>query len=285
MAASTIRSPAELRDFARSKCREGQRIGLVPTMGALHEGHLSLLRVARKRCDFLIMSLFVNPTQFGADEDLDHYPRDVEGDLAKAHECGVDLVFCPDVASMYPPGFQTRITLPELSAPLCGASRPGHFDGVATVVCKLFHLTLPDVAVFGRKDAQQLAIIRQLVLDLDFGIEIVGAPIVRETDGLALSSRNAYLTPEERKQALCLYRGLSAAEQRLAEGATDSATLLSAARAVIGASPLAKIDYLELCDAVTLAPVTEVSAPALLATAVHFGSTRLIDNVELRPTE
>jgi pantoate--beta-alanine ligase len=227
------------------------------------------------------MSLFVNPTQFGPSEDLDKYPRDEDGDLAAAKESGVDIVFCPTPESMYPERFQTSITLSALSAPMCGAGRPGHFEGVATVVTKLFNAALPDVAVFGQKDAQQLAIIRQLVSDLDFGIEIVGHPIVREDDGLAMSSRNAYLSEDERKQAACLYRGLNAASQRFDEGATDSTTLLGAARAVIGAQPLAKIEYLDLRDAATLESVDTVAGPSLLALAAAFGRTRLIDNVVL----
>jgi pantoate--beta-alanine ligase len=281
MSLQVIRDPAELRAQVRAQRSKGKRIGLVPTMGGLHEGHLSLLREARGRCDLLIMSLFVNPTQFGPNEDLNRYPRDEEGDLKRAEECGVDLVFSPEVASMYPKGFQTSISLSELSKPLCGAGRPGHFEGVATVVTKLFHAALPDLAVFGQKDAQQLAIIRQMVLDLDFGIEIVGAPIVREEDGLAMSSRNAYLSEEERKQALSLYQGLCAARQRYDEGAKDASTLVGAARSVIGASPLAKIEYLELRDASTLQEVAEVEAPALLAVAAAFGQTRLIDNIVL----
>lgn len=281
MRLQVIRAPAELRETVLAHKRQSKRIGLVPTMGGLHAGHLSLLKAARERCDILVMSLFVNPTQFGPTEDLDRYPRNEEADLASAEEYGVDIVFCPDVAGMYPQGFQTSISLSELAKPLCGAGRPEHFEGVATVVTKLFHLALPDVAVFGQKDAQQLAIIRQLVSDLDFSIEIIGAPIVREEDGLALSSRNVYLSDEERKQALSLHRGLCAAQQRFDEGACDSSTLVGAARAVIGASPLAKIEYLELRDAATLEEITEIKAPALLAVAAAFGQTRLIDNLVL----
>lgn len=276
-----LRSPSELRDAVRALRGQGKRIALVPTMGGLHEGHLCLLRDARKRSDALVMSLFVNPTQFGPNEDLEAYPRDEEADLAKAKECGVDLVFCPAAESMYPEGFQTTIALAELSTSMCGAGRPGHFDGVATVVTKLFHAAEPDLAVFGQKDAQQLAIIRQLVKDLDFGIEIVAHPIVREEDGLAMSSRNAYLSEDERKQAAGLFRGLSAARQRFEEGASDATTLLGAARAVIGSQPLAKIKYLNLRDADSLVEVEEVESPALLAVAAAFGRTRLIDNIVL----
>ena len=283
MAVLVIREPSELRTIAQAKRQEGKRIGLVPTMGGLHEGHLSLLRQARPVCDVLIMSLFVNPTQFGENEDLERYPRDEQSDLKGAEECGVDLVFCPDAGSMYPVGFQTSISLPSLAASMCGAGRPGHFEGVATIVTKLFNLSLPHVAVFGQKDAQQLAILRQLVVDLDFDIELLTGPIVRAESGLALSSRNVYLSEEEHSQALSLYRGLSAAKQRFEEGALDKSTLIGAARAVIGASPLAQIEYLDLRDTNTLEDLDTVTRPALLAVAAHFGHTRLIDNIVLSP--
>lgn len=276
-----LRTPAALRESASALRRSGKRIGLVPTMGGLHEGHLSLLRLARPLCDKLVMSLFINPTQFGPGEDLDRYPRDEKGDHAAAEECGVDIIYSPDASSMYPSGFQTSVTVAKLASPMCGAGRPNHFEGVATVVTKLFNAAQPDVAVFGQKDAQQLAIIRQLVSDLDFGIKIVGAPIVREADGLAMSSRNAYLRPDARKQATCLFRGLSSAKQRFDEGATDASTLIGAARAVVEAQPLATLEYLDLRDAKTLEPVDKVGAPALLALAVAFGQTRLIDNLVL----
>src|SRR5512138_1975972 len=203
--------------------RDGRRIAVVPTMGALHEGHLALLRDARARCDVLILTIFVNPTQFGPNEDLSRYPRDEAGDLAKARTCGIDLAFCPEPAAMYAPGAQTFIEVRELQQPLCGASRPGHFAGVATVVAKLFHITQPHLAVFGEKDYQQLAIIRRMVRDLDFGIEVAGVPIVREADGLALSSRNAYLSADERRAALSLSKGLAAAEAKLQAGERDVA--------------------------------------------------------------
>src|SRR5512144_2816115 len=191
-----------MRAKAEDLGRDGRRIAVVPTMGALHEGHLTLLRAARARADVVILTIFVNPTQFGPNEDLSRYPRDEAGDLAKARACGIDLAFCPEAPAMYPPGSQTFVEVRELQRPLCGASRPGHCAGVATVVTKLFHVTLPHVPVFGEKDYQQLAIIRRMVRDLDFGIEIASVPIVREPDGLAMSSRNAYLSPEQRKAAL-----------------------------------------------------------------------------------
>ncbi len=279
----SIRSPSQLATRIGEARHAGQRIGFVPTMGFLHEGHMSLLRLAKSRCDLLVMSLFVNPTQFKPGEDLATYPRDEAGDFSKAESCGVDIVFTPSEEAMYPPGFQTQISLPKLFAPLCGVSRPSHFSGVATIVTKLFHLVAPDVAVFGQKDAQQLAIIRQLVRDLNMKIEIIGAPIVREEDGLAMSSRNVNLGPDARKQARCLSRGLFGAKERFESGVVQSATLIAAARAVIAASPLAKIDYIEIRDAQTLEELTVIDRPALMATAVRFGQTRLIDNVVLTP--
>ncbi len=277
-----IRAPAEMRARAEDQRRDGRRVCVVPTMGFLHEGHLALLRAGRARSDLLIMTLFVNPTQFGPNEDLARYPRDEAGDIDKARAAGVDLVFAPDAAAMYPAGYQTTVEVRELAAPLCGASRPGHFAGVASVVCKLFHITQPHEAVFGRKDFQQLAIIRRMVRDLDLGIEIVDVPIVREPDGLAMSSRNAYLAPEERRQALALSRGLGAAEERFRAGERRTAALVAAARRELDAAPLARVDYLELRDAETLGAIEAIEAPAVLALAVFFGKTRLIDNTVLR---
>ena len=276
-----VRDPAEMRARAEDQRRDGRRVCLVPTMGYLHAGHVSLLVAGRARSDLLVMSLFVNPTQFGPNEDLARYPRDEAGDLAKAREAGVDLVFAPEAAAMYPPGYQTTVELRELAAPLCGRSRPGHFSGVASVVTKLFHLTHPHVAVFGRKDYQQLAIIQRMVRDLDFGIEIVGMPILRETDGVAMSSRNAYLSADERVQARSLSRGLAAAEALYAAGERSAAALVAAARAPIDDAPSARIDYVELRDADTLAEVADASAPAVLAMAVFVGRTRLLDNTVL----
>jgi pantoate--beta-alanine ligase len=276
-----IRAPAAMPARAEDQRRDGQRIAVVPTMGSLHEGHLALLRAGRARSDLLVMTLFVNPTQFGPNEDLARYPRDEAGDLDKARATGVDLVFAPDAAAMYPGGYQTTVEVRELAAPLCGASRPGHFAGVASVVSKLFHLTQPHLAVFGRKDFQQLAIIRRMVRDLDFGIEILDVPIVREPDGLALSSRNAYLTPDERRQALALSRGIRAAEALFAAGERREAELVAAARRELLSSTLARIDYVELRDAESLRSIQTVDAPAVLALAVFFGKTRLIDNTVL----
>ena len=272
------RAPAAMRARAEDLRRDGRRIAVVPTMGALHEGHLELLRAARRRADVVILTIFVNPTQFGPSEDLTRYPRDEAGDLAKARGCGVDLAFCPDAAAMYRPGSQTFVEVRELQKPLCGASRPGHFAGVATVVAKLFHVAQPHVAVFGEKDYQQLAIIRRMVRDLDFAIEIASVPIVREPDGLALSSRNAYLSPEQRRAALSLSAGLAAAERAFAAGERRADLLVAAARAPIEAQAEARIDYVELRDAEELSPVARVDRPGVLAMAVFVGTTRLIDN-------
>ena len=276
-----IRDPAQLRARVEDLRRDGRRIGVVPTMGALHEGHLTLLRAARERCDILILTIFVNPTQFGPNEDLAKYPRDEAGDIAKARTCGIDLAFCPEASVMYPAGAQTFIEVRELQKPLCGASRPGHFAGVATIVAKLFHLTKPHLAVFGEKDYQQLAIIRRMVRDLDFGIEIVGVPIVREADGLALSSRNAYLSTEHRRAALSISKGLAAAEAAFKAGERDAGKLVAAARAPIEAEPLMRIDYAELRDADELSTIDKVERRAVLAIAAFAGTTRLIDNRQL----
>jgi pantoate--beta-alanine ligase len=278
-----IRDPRAMRARVEDHRRDGLRIAVVPTMGYLHEGHLSLLRAARARADVVILTIFVNPTQFGPNEDLSRYPRDEEGDLAKARPCGIDLAFCPGVEAMYSPGAQTFIEVRELARPMCGEKRPGHFAGVATVVTKLFNLTQPHVAFFGEKDFQQLAVIRRMVRDLDQGVEIVGMPIVREPDGLAMSSRNAYLSPEQRREALALSAGLAAAEAAFRAGERDTATLIALARAPIAAAPSARIDYLELRDADELTPVTTITRPAVMAMAVFVGTTRLLDNRVFRP--
>jgi pantoate--beta-alanine ligase len=273
-----IRDPAEMRARVEDLRRDGRKIAVVPTMGALHEGHLELLRAARSRADIVILTIFVNPTQFGPNEDLSRYPRDEAGDIAKARTCDIDLAFCPEASAMYPAGAQTFVEVRELQKPMCGASRPGHFAGVSTIVTKLFNVTKPHLAVFGEKDYQQLAIIRRMVRDLDFDIEIHSVPIVRERDGLALSSRNAYLSDEQRRSALALSKGLAAAETAFKAGERDAHALLAAARGPLESDAGVKIDYVELRDASELTELTTVGAPAVLAVAAFVGKTRLIDN-------
>jgi pantoate--beta-alanine ligase len=258
--------------------RGERRIAFVPTMGYLHEGHASLLREGRRRGDVLVLSIFVNPIQFGKNEDLDRYPRDMERDCRIAEACGVDIVFIPTAAEMYPQGFQTGVTVRDISLPLCGASRPGHFDGVATVVAKLFNIVRPDVALFGTKDYQQLAVIRRMTADLNLPVEIVGMPIVRETDGLAMSSRNAYLSPSERQSALCLVRAVTRARELFANGERSVAALERETRAVIEREPAATIDYVEFRDGTLLHELAVADSGTLLALAVKIGQTRLIDN-------
>jgi len=261
--------------------RDAARIALVPTMGALHAGHLSLVEIARRHADRVVASVFVNPTQFDRADDFARYPRDLERDGALLASAGVDVVFAPDAAEMYPPGAQTSVSVERLAEPLCGAHLPGHFRGVATVVLKLFHIVQPHVAVFGEKDYQQLALIRRMVRDLHVDIDVVGAPIVREDDGLAMSSRNRHLDPAERAAALCLVRALDAAEACVAAGERDTVALVEAANAVIAREPRARAEYVAAVDPETLAPATEVAGPVVLALAVWIGSTRLIDNRQL----
>jgi pantoate--beta-alanine ligase len=270
---------ADLLPLLAESRRRGERLALVPTMGYLHAGHVSLIREAARRADRVAVTIFVNPTQFGPTEDLDRYPRDLAGDLAKCGEAGAWLVYAPaDPAEVYPPGFQTWVEVTEISRGLCGARRPGHFRGVATVVSKLFLLFRPDLAFFGEKDFQQLAVLRRMVRDLDLDpyLELVGMPIVREPDGLALSSRNAYLSPDERKRALCLSRALAAAEAAYGRGERSATALLALARQELGEAD--RIDYVELVDAETLAPIERIERPACLLLAAYLGKTRLIDN-------
>ena len=262
-------------------CRQSPRpLGLVPTMGALHEGHLALVRRARGENDTVAVSIFVNPAQFGAGEDLATYPRDMERDLALLEAEGVDLVYAPLPEEVYPPGFDTWVEPGELAQRLEGAARPGHFRGVATVVAKLFNVIRPDRAYFGQKDGQQLAVIRQLVRDLNMGIEIVAAPTVRAADGLALSSRNAYLTPEQRDAAPVIYRALCRGQELWRGGETNGSALRQAVRAVLEREPLLDfIDYVSVADASTLVELERVAGPAMVSTAVRLGRTRLIDNI------
>jgi pantoate--beta-alanine ligase len=271
----------EMQTLALSLKREGKRITFVPTMGFLHDGHASLLREGRRLGDVLVLSIFVNPIQFGQNEDLDRYPRDMERDCTLAAECGVDIVFNPDADGMYPPGFQTGVTVREISLPLCGASRPGHFDGVATVVVKLFNIVQPDVALFGRKDYQQLAVIRRMTSDLCLPVDIMGMPIVRETDGLAMSSRNAYLSISERESALCLFKAITRARNLFAAGERSVEVLLIETKGIIDLEPSAQIEYLEFRDGATLKDLKVADRTTLLALAVKIGRARLIDNTIL----
>ena len=275
---------AELRREVHIARSHGRRIGFVPTMGYLHRGHVSLLEEARRQSDLVVLSIFVNPTQFGPNEDLDRYPRDLNGDLAHARSAGVDIVFCPEREALYPEGYQSFVEVRELERGLCGERRPGHFVGVATIVLKLFHIVQPHVAFFGEKDYQQLQVIRRMVRDLDLEVAVVGLPIVRDPDGLALSSRNAYLSSEERSRALALSRALFAVQDRFHAGEREAAVLLDAARSILAAEPEVRLDYLELRHAESLAPVAaRIAQPAVLAVAAFVGKTRLIDNVLLRP--
>ncbi|AKV00938.1 Pantoate--beta-alanine ligase [Labilithrix luteola] len=279
--AVVVTTPAEARAACDEARKRGLRVGLVPTMGALHEGHLALTRLARQKADFVVCSIFVNPTQFGPNEDFDRYPRDLEGDVTKLTE--VDLVFAPSVQAMYPPGDETRVRVGALAEHLCGPHRPGHFEGVATVVTKLFGVVGPCTAVFGKKDYQQLAVLRRVVTDLFLPVDVVGHPILREPDGLAMSSRNAYLSPEERAKALSLSHGLAAAARAFEAGERRAGTLRELAYAPV-AAVATSIDYVTVADADALVPFADgasVGARATLAIACRVGKTRLIDNVVL----
>lgn len=273
---------ADTRANCRAARRAGKRIGLVPTMGALHEGHLSLVRIARTHSDFVIVSIFVNPLQFGPTEDLAKYPRTLERDKGMLAKEGVDLVYAPTVDEMYPNPALTYVNVEGLSDRLDGASRPGHFRGVTTVVSKLFHILEPDVAVFGQKDAAQLTIIRRMVRDLNFPVEIVAAPIVREADGLAMSSRNAYLDPQQRKQALVLSQSLARVQELFNRGERSTAKLIAAGKAVFADEPAARIDYFSIVNPESLEPVEEILGEILVAVAAYVGTTRLIDNLVLK---
>jgi pantoate--beta-alanine ligase len=275
-----INDPAAMTAWAEAARGRGERIVLVPTMGALHAGHVSLLDEARRRGDRVVLSIFVNPTQFGPDEDLDRYPRDLEGDLRKAAGAGTDVAFVPEAAAMYPAGFQTQIEVRALARGLCGERRPGHFAGVATVVCKLFNIVRPHLAIFGEKDFQQLAVIRRMVADLVLPVEIVGQPTVREPDGLAMSSRNAYLSQSDRQRATAIHAGLSAA-RALAEKGERRAYVLRNAAAQVVLGGVDGLDYLELRDPETLQPLEELDRPAVMLVAAFVAGTRLIDNLRL----
>ncbi|HWX91014.1 MAG TPA: pantoate--beta-alanine ligase [Terriglobales bacterium] len=271
------------RAATRAPRRQGQRVGLVPTMGALHEGHLSLVRAAKAQSDYVVVSLFVNPLQFGPNEDLAKYPRTWDRDRDLLEQAGVDLLFAPTNAEMYPDRATTFVNVEGLSERLDGQSRPGHFRGVTTVVSKLFHIVEPDRAFFGQKDAAQVAIMRRMVRDLNLPVEIVVCPIVREPDGLAMSSRNAYLNPEQRKQALVLSRALRRVEELFGRGEQDAAKLEAAGREVVAEEPGVRLDYLAIVDPDALEPVNPGGSGGLVAIAAYVGNTRLIDNVVLNP--
>ena len=278
-----IRSPATMAAWSDRLRREGVKIGFVPTMGALHEGHRTLIREARLRCDALVVSIFVNPTQFGPQEDLAKYPRALSQDRALCRKEGVDVCFEPTVPAMYPNGFQTVVTLPTVAHRWEGEIRPHHFSGVATVVTKLFGIVNPQLALFGQKDFQQSALVRQLVKDLNLGVEILVRPTVREKDGLAMSSRNVYLSPDERARAIMLYKSLQAGAEAIRRGVTKGEAVQSAMAQVMKGEPALTIDYLAVCDPHTLEPLGVVAPKAVLLGAVRIGSVRLIDNILVTP--
>jgi len=274
----TVEAPEIMQEIIAKEKAQGKTVALVPTMGYLHKGHISLLKEGRKQGDILVLSVFVNPTQFGANEDLDKYPRDINSDLKIAEENGVDYVFTPKAELMYPKGFQTYIEVEELSRPMCGKSRPTHFRGVATVVCKLFNIVMPDVALFGRKDYQQLAVIKQMVSDLNITVRILGMPIVRENDGLAMSSRNVYLSKEERRSSLSLIEAINTAKKMFAEGEAKVSELREKVVATINSYPFTSIEYIDFRDSESLKEQEQAKENTLLALAVKIGETRLIDN-------
>jgi len=277
-----IRTIKEMQAFSEAARLQGKKIAFVPTMGFLHVGHLQLIRQARTMGDILIVSIFVNPIQFGPTEDFKQYPRDWDRDAQLCDSGGTDVIFAPTAEEMYPEGFQTAVSVPLLSQNLCGISRPVHFQGVATVVAKLFNCTMPHVALFGEKDFQQLAVIKRMVRDLDFVIQIIGVPTVREADGLAMSSRNTYLSTQERQSALSLSRSLFKAQELFKSGERNARVLIDSARTIIAREEAAIIDYIKICDIETLQDVDTIAKPVVMALAVKIGTARLIDNVVLK---
>jgi pantoate--beta-alanine ligase len=277
-----IRSPNTMQKICGGLKREGKIIGLVPTMGYLHEGHLSLVRIARKRSDVLVVSVFVNPTQFGPKEDFRRYPRDFKRDRSLLEQEGCDFIFAPRAKDMYPDGHLTYVNIDKITQELEGAIRPGHFRGVTTVVAKLFNIVQPDMAVFGQKDAQQAVVLKKMVDDLNYGIRMIIAPTVRERDGLAISSRNVYLSKEERKQAEVLYQALRQAKEMIKKGERKTSKIISKMRTSIKKQPLADIDYIAITDANSLELLDKLKGEILISLAVRFGKTRLIDNLKLR---
>jgi pantoate--beta-alanine ligase len=278
-----LRTIAEARAAVAGLRSQSRTIGLVPTMGALHQGHLSLVRAARSRCDAVVVSLFVNPTQFGPNEDFSKYPRTFEADCALLQTEGVDLLFAPDASEMYPPGAQTFVEAEQISSRLDGESRPGHFRGVATVVTKLFHILKPNQAFFGQKDAAQVAVLRRMVRDLNFDLELVACPIVREPDGLAMSSRNRYLSPDDRRHALVLSRALRKVEEQIAAGVVDSTQLIAAGQVLLAEETGVRMDYFRIVDPDTLEDLADICSGALIAVAACVGPARLIDNLLIPP--
>jgi len=279
------RTIAETRAAIAGLRAQRRTIGLVPTMGALHQGHLSLVRAAKSRCDAVVATIFVNPLQFGPNEDFSKYPRTFDADCALLEAEGVDLLFAPEAAEMVPPGATTFVEVEEIQGRLDGASRPGHFRGVATVVAKLFHIVGPDEAFFGQKDAAQVAVLRRMVRDQNFPLEVVVCPTVREPDGLAMSSRNRYLSPEDRQHALALSRSLHAVEEKIAAGIHESAPLIEAGLAVLAAVPGVRVDYFRIVDPGTLEDLPDVRRGALIAVAAWVGPARLIDNLLVQPPQ
>jgi pantoate--beta-alanine ligase len=277
-----IETIKEMKELAFQARGAGKIITFVPTMGYFHEGHLSLMREGRKRGDLLIVSLFVNPTQFGPSEDFKNYPRDFRRDGKMAQEVGVDILFTPEAMEMYPPDHQTIIRVEKVTQNLCGKSRPTHFQGVATVVLMLFEIVMPHVAIFGEKDYQQLVTIQQMVRDLHMSVEVLGMPTVREADGLAMSSRNTYLLPEERKAALSLHRSLQKAKELLQKGERKADRIINEVRGILRSEPLVRVDYAQICDAYTLQDVDRIEGDVVIALAAYLGKTRLIDNLVYR---
>lgn len=275
----TFAKIGEIKTEIKRQRAEGKSIGFVPTMGFLHEGHLSLVRESLRKTDCTVVSLFVNPTQFGPQEDFEDYPRDLERDADILEKEGVDVVFVPDQNEMYPQSYKTYVEVQDLQDKLCGSSRPGHFKGVCTVVLKLFQIVDPDTAFFGQKDAQQALILKRMVRDLNLSVDIDVLPIVREVDGLALSSRNVYLNAEERKAALCLIKGLKQAEQMIKKGERKSSQIIQTIQQIINSEPMARMDYVEVVDLDNLDPLDKIKGEALIALAVYVGKIRLIDNM------
>jgi len=273
-----IDSIARMKERSDELIRCGKSIAFVPTMGFLHDGHLELMRIGRKQANVLVISIFVNPTQFGPAEDFGEYPRDMEGDLSKAKRVGVDFVFIPSLEEMYPDGFQTHVAVEKITKYLCGISRPGHFQGVTTVVSKLFHIIKPHLAIFGQKDFQQLTVIKRMVKDLNMDIEVIGIPTVRESDGLAMSSRNHYLSPEQRRSALSLKKSLDMAHHMCSQGEKDATKIKKAMEKLILSFPFTEIDYVAICDPITMEDIDTLEEQSLVALAVRVGKTRLIDN-------